>query len=356
MRITEEGKAKVFVSKEKKISAKLLIFYNPIMKFNRDLSVLLLNSINGDKLRIALPLTATGVRGIRFLKELDSGKIKSIYFNDNNKNFLRIIKKNFQLNNMRNFDINKDSRKKIKVYNQDANLFLLGNCGFDYIDIDPFGSPNPFLDSAIRRISRRGILAVTSTDTAALASYEKVCKRKYWARPLLSAERHEAGVRILVRKIQLIGAQYGKALTPIFSYYRDHYYRIFLECEKSKEKTDLILNNHGFYKEAGPMFLGKLWDNKLVDRMHESLSKNLIKNKEIVKFLGIIGEEAKIDSVGFYDLHEICKKNRLRIPRKVQLIDEIKKKNKASETHFTGLGIRSDIQEKKLISILKNNF
>ena len=40
-------------------------------------------------------------------------------------------------------------------------------CGyFDYIDIDPFGSPNPFLAAAIGRITRNGIVAVTATDTA----------------------------------------------------------------------------------------------------------------------------------------------------------------------------------------------
>jgi len=348
MRIIEEGKARVYISKERKISAKLTVFYNPVMKLNRDISVLLLNSLKRDKLRIALPLAATGIRGIRFLKELDSGKIKGISFNDNNKNFLRIIKKNFQLNKINNFEINKNSRKKIKVYNEDANLFLLNSSGFDYIDLDPFGSPNKFLDNAVKRISRKGILAVTSTDTAALASYEKVCKRKYWATPLLSAERHEAGVRILIRKIQLIGAQYGKALTPVFSYYRDHYYRVFFECEKSKEKTDLILKNHGFYKEAGPMWLGKLWDSKLVSKMYESLSKESI-NKELLRFLGIIREESKINAVGFYDMHEICKKNKLIIPKKKDLLEKIN----GSETHFTGLGLRSDIKEKELIKLIK---
>ena len=46
---------------------------------------------------------------------------------------------------------------------------------------------------------------------------------------------HETGIRILIRKIQLIGAQYNKALTPIFSYSKEHYFRVFLKCEKGKE-------------------------------------------------------------------------------------------------------------------------
>ena len=44
LKIITEGKAKIKIFEEKKISKKLPIFYNPIMKFNRDISILLLNS------------------------------------------------------------------------------------------------------------------------------------------------------------------------------------------------------------------------------------------------------------------------------------------------------------------------
>ena len=56
----------------------------------------------------------------------------------------------------------------------------LESAGFDYIEIDPFGSPTDFLESSIVRLSRRGILAVTATDTAPLCgTYPNTCKRKY---------------------------------------------------------------------------------------------------------------------------------------------------------------------------------
>ena len=69
-----EGKAAVFVPKEKKVSKKLPVFYNPAMKLNRDISILLLNSIKNKGMQIALPLSGTGIRGVRFLKELKKGK------------------------------------------------------------------------------------------------------------------------------------------------------------------------------------------------------------------------------------------------------------------------------------------
>jgi len=272
-RLIKEGTAIIKISKKEKISKKLPVFYNPIMKFNRDISVLLLNSINKNNLQIALPLAGTGIRGIRFLKELKKGKVKNISFNDYSKKSIRIIKENLILNNIK-------IKNKIKIYNKDANLFLLESSGFDYIDIDPFGTPNPYLDSAIKRLSREGILAVTATDTSALCgTYLNACLRKYWAIPSRTEIMHAVGLRILIRKIQLIGTQYEKALTPIFSYSKDHYMRVFLKCEKSKSKTDEILKQHKMFNNAGPMWLGKLWDNKLVNRMYK-LSKNKVYSKK----------------------------------------------------------------------------
>lgn len=338
-KIIQEGKAKVKVPTEKKISKDLPVFYNPVMKLNRDISIILLNSIENKNMQIALPLSGTGIRGIRFLKELKKNKIKNIIFNDWSKEAVKIIKQNLKLNKL-----------KAKISNQDANLFLLNSTGFDYIDIDPFGTPNPFLDAAVKRISRQGILAVTATDTSALAgTFPLACLRKYWAKPLLNETKHENGIRILTRKIQLIGAEHNKALIPIFSYSDEHYYRAFFKVEKGKQKVDNLLKEHGYYKEAGPMWLGRLWDINLIKKMIKEC-----KDKSLLKFLNIIKEESKISTVGFYDIHIFCKKNRLIIPKKEMIIKKIKKAGyKASETVFTGEGIRSDIEEKALIKILK---
>ena len=67
----EEGKAKVRVPKPAKVVSKEMpVFYNPVMKLNRDISVLLLNAIDKKGLRIADILAASGIRSIRFIKEL----------------------------------------------------------------------------------------------------------------------------------------------------------------------------------------------------------------------------------------------------------------------------------------------
>jgi tRNA (guanine26-N2/guanine27-N2)-dimethyltransferase len=142
------------------------VFYNPMMKSNRNISIVLLNSIANKEMGLALPLAGSGIRGLRFLKELKKGKLECLYLNDKKETFEKTIKENIKLNDLKT--------NKVKISNQDAEQFLLGQhcdefCGyFDYIDIDPFGTPNPFLSVAVNKIKRNGILAITATDTAAL--------------------------------------------------------------------------------------------------------------------------------------------------------------------------------------------
>ena len=183
----KEGKAKFYASKDKegKISKELDVFYNPVMKFNRDVSVQLLNNAGVKNIQIADIMAGSGVRSLRFLLELKKNIIKNISVNDYDKEFISLFKKNLRVNN-----IKKDEH--IQISDEDANMLLLQSKGFDYIDVDPFGSPNDFLDLSIVRLSRGGILAVTATDTAPLSgTYPDACLRNYWAKPLRNNLMHK---------------------------------------------------------------------------------------------------------------------------------------------------------------------
>ncbi len=343
-----EGKAKISIPAAEKISKQMPVFYNPVMKHNRDISILLLNSLDKKDMQIADPLAASGIRAIRFILELDKKIVENISINDNNKNFKKIINNNLKANKIK-------ITNKLIIKNEDANLFLVNSTGFDYIDIDPFGTPNPFLDNAVKRLSREGILAITATDLSSLAgTYPDVCKRRYWAVPMRNELMHEIGLRILIRKIQLIGAQYEKSLIPIFSYFKDHYFRIFFQCSKGKKDVDKIIEEHGFFEGAGPMWLGRLWDKNLVDKIYSNFLRNN-NDKELDSFLKTIKEESPINNVGFYDVHKIIKRNKIKkIPKKELLIEKIKGLGyMAAGTHFNVQGIRSDISLEKITNIIK---
>ena len=332
-----EGKAKI-KSYKGKISKKLPVFYNPVMEFNRTSTILLLSALKKTNMQIALPLAGSGIRALRIIKELPKNKIKKIYINDYSEQAIKNIKENLKLN--------KIPHSKVSLSNTEANLFLLRSKGFDYIDIDPFGTPNPFLDSAVKRLARDSILAVTATDTAALCgTYPKACKRKYFAHNLKNPIMHEIALRILIRKVQLIAAQYERALTPIFSYSKNHYMRVFFLCKKSKKATNEILKQHQMFNEYGPLWIGQLWDKKITKEMSKKTNNPFIKT---------IYNESKLQTLGYYHIHKLCKAYKLKSPKTEKLFKEIKKQGyKVVETHFTPLGVRSNIPLEKLIGIIK---
>ncbi|MBI5072237.1 hypothetical protein HZA99_00295 [Candidatus Woesearchaeota archaeon] len=340
-----EGKAIITVHDEKKISKDLEVFYNPVMKTNRDLSVAVLKAWNRNHLQVADLFAASGVRTIRFLKELPKRKIDLIAANDYSAKAMKQLKQNLKQNKLQ-----KD--KRIKITKKEATLFLLQSNGFDYIDVDPFGTPVPFLDAAAKRLAREGILAVTATDTSALAgAFPDACRRKYSAMPMHGPIMHEIGLRILIAKCQTIAAQYDKALTPIFSYNKDHYMRAFLFCEKGKTKVTEVQNQIGMFtydkQTAGPMWLGRLWDENFVGKMK-------IKETESEKLLKTIQGEMIIPQVGFFDIHAICKREKLQIPKYEILFGAIQKAgHKVARTHFSLNGIRTTMEEKELIETIQ---
>ncbi len=352
MEIIEEHSVKIKAEiPSGSVHAGMEVFYNPIMASNRNISILLLNSLPNKNMKIADALAGSGIRSLRFLKELKPGKIKELHINDQKENFPAVFEGNLKLNKIKS--------NKIKVHSEDASLFLLHGTGFDYIDLDPFGSPNPFLAAAVARISRNGVLAVTATDTAALTgTYFKVTKRKYWSTPLKNYLMHEIGLRILIRKVQLQGMQFDKALIPILSYHKEHYFRAYFVSARGKELCDEIIKQHKYllfchkclnfelsnfncgkcscgnnFVFAGPLWSGKLFDSKLVAKMAK---ENPFPEEQ--KFLDLLKEESTIDVPGFYDLHALAHVYKSNPPQ----MEIALKKLKAARTHFSPNGIKSE--------------
>lgn len=69
---------------------------------------------------------------------------------------------------------------------------LAENQRFSIIDLDPYGSPTPFMDSAIQSISDGGLLMITSTDMAVLCgNHGEACFAKYGSYPVKAKFCHE---------------------------------------------------------------------------------------------------------------------------------------------------------------------
>jgi len=226
----KEGKIKLFVPKENLYDA--AVFYNPKMAFNRNISVAAVQAfVQSAKRKITIldALSASGARGLRYANEV-SGTEK-VFLNDNNPVAVKLIKKNIILNKL---------EKKCKAAKTDANALMHQNI-FDIIDIDPFGSPNVFLDAAARSVYHKGFLAVTATDTAPLSgSYPETCFKKYGIRSMKADYYSELGVRILISYIILALARRERAFIPVLSFAKEHYFRVFGRIEHAGKIKELL--------------------------------------------------------------------------------------------------------------------
>ncbi len=326
------------------LDAKSPAFYNPAMTLNRDISVLICKLLK--PLSAVDLLAATGARGLRLKKEAG---VKRVYINDASPTAISIAKKNAKLNKL-----------KVEISNLRAHEFLatrykLEDSKFGYVDIDPFGTPVPFLDAGVKAVveNRGGIIAVTATDTSLLCgTYPAACLRKYGAKPLYNYLMHEIGLRILIKKVQEVAAQYDIALTPIFAHTTRHYMRCYLRAERGAGKTDNILEQIGCFQGAGPMWLGHLFDEDLVEKMYRLTFDMKGISSETKAFLHGIYWESKIQMLGFYDLSEM-KLN--QVPKIFEVIEKLRKKGfKASRTHFSPTGIKTNASEKEFKKIVKS--
>jgi len=117
-----------------------------------------------------------------------------------------------------NFDFN-EVENKYEIHTADA-IDLLNEQRknrrlFEVIDLDPYGTAVPFLESTLSAICNGGLLCVTFTDMAVLcARNPQVTFYKYGAAPLPKKYCHEMALRIVLFTISSMAAKYGKYIEP----------------------------------------------------------------------------------------------------------------------------------------------
>ncbi|XP_038990029.1 probable tRNA (guanine(26)-N(2))-dimethyltransferase 1 isoform X3 [Phoenix dactylifera] len=105
-------------------------------------------------------LAASGLRSIRYAREIDElGQIVAL---DCDKVCIEACKRNVQFNGS-------VASSKVEAHLADARVYMLTHPKeFDVVDLDPYGSPSVFLDSAIQTVVDGGLLMCTATDLAVL--------------------------------------------------------------------------------------------------------------------------------------------------------------------------------------------
>ena len=329
------------------------VFYNKQMEFGRDISVMLGRVLLQEGQKILDGLAATGARGLRLANEC--GVKAEIVLNDRNLAAAVLMKQNAELNSLGH----------VRIECRDLRS-LLADEQFDYIDIDPFGTPIDFIDSAVQSCRNKGTIAVTATDTAPLyGTYPKTCLRRYGALSQRSPFAHETGLRILAGYVIRQAAAHDRGATPILCYHADHYFRCYLKIQNGAERADALIGRLGYADHdpksmrrrvdekrpsalsAGPLWTGPLFSSDLLKSMRAS--GDLGTATRCDKMLQVWREEADAPAL-FYSMDELARKTKLSPPKLLDFVNYLRKLGaEASRTHLDPKGFKTDMSAVELI-------
>jgi len=385
------------------------VFYNPSQVFNRDLSSLAIRAYHQllceekdnkeTKINVLELLGASGIRSCRYAKEMDD-IINLVVCNDMDSNATKHTIQNATKNEVLDkiyatcsdaislcnggnghlIDmIHKQSdprvMKELKEWAANRVKFiedvnhedgvkdtfrkpfekLLLDLPFDVVDIDPYGSAAPFLDSAVRKIANGGLLCVTSTDMQVLASgtFPETVFTKYGGMQLTHPNCpwiHEMSLRILMHTINSSCARYGLYAQPLLCISVDFYVRLFVQIRRSPLSVKYV----GCLTASG-IYCSKCETQSIVPMVRT----NPIINCEENEFFSV---EPKEDVKGFAPLlgkaveEKFGSKIRFRTPtcEKTALVNgKCSECNGDNRPHFFGPFYAGPLYDKRFVEMIR---
>ncbi len=229
------------------------VFYNSAMEGSRTRSVILMKNIIdsgflGESEIYAIDgLAASGLRARRWLNELPASLAERLRVTicDLNEESLDSAMKNhlkFPPNHGQGVLIPRQGDLRSAILDQ----------GWHWVDIDPFGSPMPFLDTAIQSLAKKAFLEVSATDTAALTGSSKTAlMRRYGARVKTDGLAHDSGMRVLLACIARSAARHDRSIHPVLSIWDSHHLRVSVKVRKSVKISNKLEENLG-WRVANP--------------------------------------------------------------------------------------------------------
>ncbi len=352
MKQTSEGKAKIYTDGK--------VFYNPEMRTLRDISVLFLRAISTKKRRILDATAATGIRAIRYALEAGAKDVTALDINDS---AAKIAQKNMKLN-----------RLKFKVLNEGLQV-LAGTSRdkFEIIDLDPFGSPAPYIHDAMKLSWDGTVLMITATDTAVLCgAHDAACIKVYNAKPLHNEMCKEVGIRILLSYITRVASGFNFGVVPLLSISDRHYMRVFVRLEFGASKAISSVKTTGLgafcrkcysfrfasgvaplmpnrcdecrerLEPFGPLWLGNLQDKELI--------KKMLGIREMQMAREIYDE---LDTLMLYSVPKITEALGFGSVSRYKVVERLTRMGRrATMTQFNKDGIKTDASPKEVFRVV----
>ena len=303
------------------------VFYNPAMRLSRDLHVIFAKQFDFSGIMLD-GLAASGIRGIRL--NLEAGV--NVEFCDSSRMATETIAENLKMNGIES-----------KIYNERVED-LLQDRKYDWIDIDPFGTPDPYLEAALKGLRDGGILGVAATDTAVLCGAKpSICKKRYGAVSMRRVAAKEVGVRILLSRIHNIASEMGKGIEPLLCYSEGHHLRVFVRLGERKDialkwiTKDMRIVDREEKDAGGPLWVRKIIKAELIPESQDGVLGRLLET---------LREEAN-GPPGLHDINDIAKAAGIgQTPQRNKIVESIRKLGSfASSSVFSPLGIKTDAPE-----------
>ena len=271
---------------------------------------------------------------------------------------------------------------------------------FEVSVLDPFGSVQPFLDAALARSPKGGLIEVCATDVQVLyGTRPSIAARHYHAR--ISKKRppcyRERGVRLLLAAIAQAAGRYDRGIVPVYGISTEHFCLVSVKVLRGAKAADATakqvrpvkicrtcsassIENHGdgdvsgdSIAEAapncgcdpidgsgvaaqgeGPLWIGPLHDAESVKRMAKIASLEEAEgfiSKETRTFLKQFEKEASIDSM-FHRRPGVAAKG--KIPKLTKVLEELQHRGfMASRTHFCSKSLKTNASATEFDHIVK---
>jgi tRNA (guanine26-N2/guanine27-N2)-dimethyltransferase len=340
------------------------VFFNHHMALNRDLTIALLNQV-----RPSLYLDAMGASGVRGLRAAQECGL-AVVINDRSSEAVALIRDNVSRLGL-----------TVEVVQADTNV-LLDSRRFDAIDLDPFGTPVPFLDAAVRSAGR--FLFVTATDTAPLCgSHRRAGMRRYGVHLVLTEYHPEVALRVLLGFVAREAARYDCGVRPLVCLIHRHFVRLHVALTNGARAADAALDRVGSILQCtkcparrevpglvlhsgdcedcgapcspiGPLWLGAINDQEILSAITSSLPEyDLATAPQLAKVIELLAQEP--DTSTHYDYHRLAKYVGSSPPPFALLLNRIRAAGyTATRTHYSGTGLKTYAPLAVILQIIRS--
>ena len=374
-----EGITKLLVpsnSLTEKIPPKSPAFFNPNARLNRDLSMIAYKAYESgaSNRSMADALAGVGARSVRAaveVKELDE-----VYINDANPIAVDIARQSSALNSVEN---------KCKFSVNEVCKFLIEHSfkgsRFGIVDLDPFGTPAPYIDCALRAVCDGGLLSVTATDTPVLCGiYPDVCTRRYYGRSINTEYGNEVGLRLILGLISMIASRLELGIKPLFVHSTRNYLRVYVLVSVGSQHADAMPNKMGYIyhcfscssrsygnrndsqqicdkckksmKTVGQLWIGSIFDEVFVNSMLQTVGDCTV-DKRCNKLLSIASEEVNLPPT-YFSVDRIAEMLKAAPPSISSIIEKLKDSGfAASRTSLKMTGFKTDAKYDEVLEVLR---